>query len=158
MSGRVEELAKRFEQANEHVIGAVESCSDEQWRRTCAGEQWSVGVTAHHIGTSYVPIAGIVRALATGQPLPSFTAEMLDAGNAEHARQFANCTREETVELLRSAGREAVAILRGLTDEQLDNGAEIPLLGGRRMTAAEMVEGGMIGHPSGHLQSIRAAF
>ena len=105
MSGRAEELAKRFEQANDEVIAAVQNCSDEQWRRTCSGEQWSVGVTAHHIGTSYGPIAGMVQALATGQPVPPLTAELLDASNAEHARQFAGCTKEETIELLRSGGK-----------------------------------------------------
>ena len=157
MSNRAEELAKRFEQTNDEVIAAVQGCSDEQWRKTCSGEQWSVGVTAHHIGTSQVPIAGLVRAVATGQPVPSLTQEMLGAGNAEHARQFAGCTKEETVELLRRGGREAADILRGLSDEQLDNGAELPLLGGRRTSAAEIAEMALIGHPTSHLESIRAA-
>jgi hypothetical protein len=157
MSGRAEELAKRFEQTNDEVIAAVQSCSDEQWRKTCSGEQWSVGVTAHHIGTSHVPIAELVRALATGQPVPPLTSEMLDAGNAEHARQFADCTKQETLDLLRRGGREAADILRGLSDGQLDNGAELPLLGGRHMSAAEIAELGLIGHPRGHLESIRAA-
>jgi hypothetical protein len=157
MSGRAEELAKRFEQANDELISTVQSCSDEQWRKTCSGEEWSVGVTAHHVGTAYGPIAKLVRALATGQPVPPLTSEMLDAGNAEHARQFANCTQEETVELLRSGGRAAADLLRGLSDEQLDNGTELPMLSGRRMSAAEIAELGMIGHPKGHLESIRAA-
>ena len=89
--------------------------------------------------------------------MPPLTQEMLDAGNAEHARQSAGCTKQETVDLLRRGGREAAAILRGLSDEQLDNGAELPLLGGRRMSAAEIVELALIGHPTGHLESIRAA-
>jgi hypothetical protein len=153
----VEGLAKRFEQTNDEVIAAVQSCSDEQWRRTCSGEQWSVGVTAHHIASSHQPVAELVRALATGQPLPPLTAELLDAGNAEHARQFANCTREETVELLRQGGRQAAQILRGLSEEQLDNGAELPLLNGQRMSAAGFAEAVLIGHPISHLESIRAA-
>ena len=157
MGSRVEELAKRFEQTNEEVIAAVQSSSDEQWRNTCSGEQWSVGVTAHHIGTSHVPVAGVVRALATGQPVPPLTAEMLDAGNAEHAQQFADCTKEETVELLRRSGREAVDMLRGLGDEQLDNGAELPILGGQRVSAGQFAEMVLIGHPKDHLESIRAA-
>ena len=96
MSGRAEELAKRSEQANDELIAAVQSRSNEQG---------SVGVTAHHVGTSYGPIAGMVQALATGQPVPPLTAELLDASNAEHARQFAGCTKEETIELLRSGGK-----------------------------------------------------
>ena len=61
MGGRAEGLAKRFEQANDDVIATVQNCSDEQWRKTCPGEQWSVGVTAHHIGSAHTPIAGLVR-------------------------------------------------------------------------------------------------
>ena len=157
MSSRAEVLARRFEQTNEELIAAVEGCSDEQWRTTCPGEQWSVGVTAHHVATSHVPIAGVVRALATGQPLPPITSEMIDAGNAEHARQFANCSREETVEQLRSAGLEAASIVRSLSDEQLDNGAELPILNGQRVSAGQFAEMVLIGHPTGHLESIRAA-
>jgi uncharacterized damage-inducible protein DinB len=156
MSGRAEELARRFEQVNDAMIATVESCSDEQWRKTCLGEQWSVGVTAHHVATAHGGIAGFVQALATGQPVPPLTSEMLDAGNAEHARQFADCTREETVELLRSGGQAAASTVRGLSDEQLDNGTELPLMGGRRVSAGEIVETGLIGHPASHLESIRA--
>jgi hypothetical protein len=150
-------LAKRFEQTNDEVIAVVQRCSDEQWRTSCSGEQWSVGVTAHHIAISHVPITELVRAVATGQPVPPLTADMLDAGNAEHARQFAGCTKEETLALLRRGGREAADLLRGLRDEQLDHGAELPLLEGRRLSAAEIVELVLIGHPMGHLGSIRAA-
>ena len=157
MSGRAEELARRFEQANGELIKAVESCSDEQWRKTCSGEQWSVGVTAHHVAVSYGPIAGLVQALATGQRVPPLTSDMLDAGNAEHARQFAGCTKRETVDLLRGGGQAAASTVRGLSDEQLDNGAELPLMGGQRVSAGRIVEMGLIGHPTSHLESIRAA-
>jgi uncharacterized damage-inducible protein DinB len=156
MSERAEALAKRFEQVNDELIAAVEGCSDEQWRKTCSGEQWSVAVTAHHVASSHGPIAGAVQALATGQPLPPLTSEMLDAGNAEHARQFAACTRAETVELLRSGGQVAARTVRGLSDEQLDNGAEVALMGGQRVSAAQFVEMVLIGHPTNHLESIRA--
>lgn len=157
MSGRVEELVKRFEQTNEEVIATVQRCSDEQWRAICPDVEWSVGVTAHHIGTAYVPIAELVRALATDEPVPPITSEMLDARNAEHAHQFADCSKEDTVELLRRRGRVAAQVLRGLSDAQLDQTAELPLLGGRRASAAEVVELGLIGHPIGHLENIRAA-
>jgi hypothetical protein len=157
VSGRVEALAKRFEQTNDEVIVAVERCSDEQWGQTCSGEPWSVGVTAHHIGISHVPVAELVWALATGQSVPTLTSELLDVGNSEHARQFAGCTKAETIELLRRGGQEAADLLRGLSDEQLENGAKLPLLDGRRVTAARIVELVLIGHPVSHLGSIRAA-
>ena len=157
MSGRGAKLAQQFEAANDELIKAVDGCSDEQWRATCAGEQWSVAVTAHHVAVSHEGIAGFIQAIANGQPVPPLTGEMLEQGNAEHARQYANCTKNETVELLRRNGKAAASMLRGLSDEQLERGAEIPLVGGRRMTASEMAEMVLIGHPRSHLESIRAA-
>jgi len=157
MSARAEELARRFEQANNDLVKAVQGCSNEQWGKTCTGERWSVGVTAHHVASSYGPITGFVQALANGTPMPPLTAEMLDHSNAEHARQFAHCTKEETVGLLQSGAKAAAAAVRGLSDEQLDKGAELALMGGKRVSAAQLVELALIGHPTSHLASIRAA-
>jgi hypothetical protein len=38
---------------------------------------------------------------------------MLDQGNATHAQENANCTREETLELLRRGGQTGARIVRG---------------------------------------------
>ncbi len=157
MSTRGEALAKRFEDANNELMAAAEGCSDEQWRTSCSGEGWSVGVTAHHVAASSEVIAGLIQALATGQALPPVTSEMLDQGNATHAQESANCTREETLELLRRGGRSRASIVRGLSDEQLDRGAPIALMGGQTVTAGQFVEVVLIGHPKGHLASIRSA-
>jgi uncharacterized damage-inducible protein DinB len=155
MSARAEEVARRFEQVNDELMAVVKTCSPEQWRKTCSGEQWSIGVTAHHVAASYAPIAGMVQALAPGQTVQLPSMEMIDAGNAEHARQFANCTKEETIELLRSGGQALARVVRGLSDAQLDKG-EV-LMGTQRIGAAQVVEMGVIGHPTNHLESIRAA-
>src|SRR5262245_9190284 len=157
MSARAEELARRFEQANDELLKTVQGCSSEQWGKTCSGERWSVGVTAHHVASSYGPITNFVQALANGQPMPPLTGDMLDAGNAEHARQFAHCTKEETIGLLRSGAQSAATAVRGLSDEQLDRGAELALMGGKRVSAGQLVELALIGHPTSHLASIRAA-
>ena len=69
MSERAEALAKRFEQVNDELIAAVEGCSDEQWRKTCSGEQWSVAVTAHHVAPSPLMPAWSHRPAASGRPL-----------------------------------------------------------------------------------------
>jgi uncharacterized damage-inducible protein DinB len=155
MSARAEEVARRFEQGNGELMTVVKSCSPEQWRKTCLGEQWSVGVTAHHVAAAYAPIAGMVQALAPGQTVQLPSLEMIDAGNAEHARQFASCTKEETIHLLQSGGQALARAVRGLSDAQLDSG-EV-LMGAQRIGAAQLVEMGVIGHPTSHLESIRAA-
>jgi hypothetical protein len=157
VSARAQELAATFERANETVIAAIERCSDEQLRTVCDGEGWPVVVTAHHIALSYQPIADLARQIGTGGPVPPLTMEQLDQMNAEHARECANVSREETVALLRREAAAAAASVRGLSDEQLDRSAAVTLVGGEIWSAADMIERALIGHPADHGQSIQAA-
>jgi hypothetical protein len=157
VSERAADLAAKLESANEAVIAALESCSEEQLGKTCEGEGWPVTVAAHHVATSHKGIAGLVMLIANGQPLPAITMEMIDAGNAQHARDFANVGREETLSLLRAEGKAAVEAVRGLTDEQLDRTAPMAFAGGAEWTAEQVIERVLIGHPVGHGESIQAA-
>ncbi|HYU19490.1 MAG TPA: DinB family protein [Chloroflexota bacterium] len=157
MGQRAEALAAQFEQANADVISAIDGLSDTQWRAMCAGENWPVGVTAHHIAGGHQPISGFVQMIANSQPLPALTSEMLDQGNAQHAQQYANCTKAETLELLRSQGQAAANLVRGLSDEQLDRSQPLSLVGGAVWTTQQFIENGLIGHPRGHLESIKKA-
>ena len=148
-----EDLAKRFEQVNQDLIKSVEACSDAQWRAQCAAEKWGVGVAAHHVAMGQEQIAGMAMAIGAGQPLPPLTMEMLDGMNADHAKKFANCTKAETISLLRSGGAKAAGIVRAISDEQLARTADVI---GNQMSAQQFIEGVLIGHPQGHLGSIRA--
>ena len=130
--------------------------SDDDWQRTCSGEGWSVGVAAHHVAAAHEAILGLVQAVANGRPVPPLTAEMLDANNARHAVEFATCTREDVLVLHRRGAREAANAVRGLSDEQLDRTAPVALLGGAPASAQQLIESGLIGHSSEHLESIRA--
>jgi uncharacterized damage-inducible protein DinB len=157
VSERARALAERYEQANGDLIAEVERSSGGAWGKQCSNEGWSVAVTAHHVAIQTAPVAGIVHAIATGQPLPPITMEMIHQGNEEHAAQYANCTQAETAELLRTSGADAARMVRGLTDEQLDRSAELSLLGGASMSAQQFAENILIGHVEGHLASIRQA-
>lgn len=154
MGKRGQALADRFEQANKEMTTTVERCSDAQWKTKTSGETWSVGVVAHHVAEGHGAIAGLIQKIATGQPLPPLTMDMLHQMNAAHAKQHANCTKEETLALLRKNGATAASTVRGLSDEQLDRSA--PVLGGPPMTAQQMVERVLIGHIQEHHGSIRA--
>ena len=155
MGERAQALANRFDETNREIISTVEKCSDAQWRTKCAGENWSVGVVAHHVAGGHAGIARIVETLAAGQPLPPMTMEMLDQVNAQHAQEQANCTKQETLELLRKNGASAVATVRGLSDEQLQKSGT--LMAGRSMSVEQVIEGVLVGHVKGHLDSIRSA-
>ena len=154
MSERAQALANRFEETNRELISTVEKCSDAEWRTKCAGETWSVGVVAHHVAESHAAIARIIQMIAAGQQLPNVTTEAIDQRNVQHAQQHANCTKSETLDLLRNNGASAAAAVRGLSDEQLQRSGT---LRAGPMSAEQVIEAILIGHGKGHLSSIRAA-
>ncbi len=154
MGAQAEQLASRFEQANSEAIKTIEALSDAQWQASCKGEEWPVNVTAHHVAVSHEVVAGMAVAIANGQPLPPLTPEMLNQGNAEHAKQAAGCSKQETLDLLRSGGQKAAAMVRGLSDEQLSRTATVF---GNEFTAQAWIENVVIGHTQQHMHSIQAA-
>lgn len=157
MSTRAADLAAKLDEANAAVIETVENSSDADWQRVTPGEGWSVGVTARHIAASHLPIMGLVELVATGGEVPPVTMEMFHASNAQHAQEHANCTREEVLEILRRDGKAAADKLRGLNDEQLDRTASMAFADGAEMSAGQLVEMILLGHPTQHLASIKAA-
>jgi hypothetical protein len=154
MAERAEALAGKFEAENNELIATVEAASDEQWAAVTSDEGWSVGVVAHHVGGGHPLIAGLVGALASGADLPALTAEQLDQANAQHAQDSANCTKDETLEMLRSGGSAAAAAVRGLSDEQLDITKEV-IAGAPNMSVEQVIENVMIGSVTGHHASIK---
>jgi len=151
---RAEALASQFEQANDALINSIESMNDAQWKAICSGEQWSVGVTAHHVAGGHPVIGGMVQMVAAGQPLPPLTWEQLEQSNQQHAKESAHCTKEETLAMLRQNGQTAAETVRSLTDEQLARSGSII---GNAMTAEQIVENIMIAHVREHSASIKQA-
>jgi hypothetical protein len=90
-------FAKQFEAKVEEATTLLEKLSDVDWKKTTAAEKWTVAVTAHHIARSYEPVTHIIKTIAAGQALPHFTPQMLDEMNAHHAKEFAGCTKPETI-------------------------------------------------------------
>jgi hypothetical protein len=156
MSQRAAGLADRLESINAELIAAVEGCSQTAWTSECSGEGWPIGVTAHHVAESYLGFKSLIEGIANGADLPPITPEILDASNAQHAQEAAGCTAAETLDLLRTNGRALAEMVRGLSDQQLDRSAPLALAGGASISAEKMAEF-MIGHPTDHLASIRAA-
>ena len=154
MASKSEELASQFEEANNGLLGLVSGLSDEQWKKTCADEGWSVGVTAHHVAESLGTLTGLIQALAAGAPVPTITAEALNEGNAEHAQRASNVSREETAALLRQNIQAASTAIRSLSDEQLARTAPFPM---GELAAEQIVSVIMVGHPQMHTAGIKAA-
>ncbi len=154
MGAKGEALAKQYEAKVQEATGVLEKLSDADWKKVTAAEKWSVAVTAHHVAGSHEAIAGILKAVASGQSMPTFTMDMLNGMNAQHAKDFAACTKTETIALHKKGAAAAAAVVRGLSDDQLAKSgtvlAEMPA-----MSAEQIVTGILINHIDDHFGSIR---
>ncbi|MBI3458147.1 MAG: DinB family protein [Candidatus Rokubacteria bacterium] len=155
MSARSESLAKQFEARAADMAAAIEKLTDADWKKVSSAEKWSVGVTAHHVAGAHEEIAGIVKAIAAGQSLPNFAMAMIDEMNAKHAIEHAKCTKAETLALHKKGAATAAAVVRGLSDAELDRSGTV-LAGMPAMTTQQVIEGILINHIEEHLGSIRA--
>jgi len=86
-------------------MATLDQLSEADCKKVTAAEQWSVGVTAHHLAGALEPVSNIVKGIVAGQSLGNFTGDTLDEMNAKHAKDFANCTKAETIELHRKGAR-----------------------------------------------------
>jgi DinB superfamily len=154
MGARAEQLAGKFDQACKDFATVVEKLNDAEWKKQTADEKWPVGVVTHHVAGGCAAIAGIAQKVAKGEPLPGLTMDMIHENNAKHATEFADVTKAEAVDLFKKNAANASSLVRGLSDAELDRSAT--LLGGRSMTAAQVIEGILINHLNEHLGSIRA--
>ena len=154
MGAKGEAYAKQFEAKAGEAAATVEKVSDADWKKTTAAEKWTVAATAHHIARSFEPITGIIQGLAAGRALPHFTPQMLDEMNAQHAKEFAGCTKPETLALLKTGAAAAAAAVRALSDAELAK-TGVVFTGMPPMSAEEMVKRALIGHADEHFGNIR---
>jgi PhnB protein len=150
---RSEALARQFEGKVQDAVATLERLDDADWKKVTQSEKWTVGVTAHHLAGALEPVSSMIETMAAGQPL-SFRLDKLDDMNARHAKEYANCTKAETLELLRKGAAVAAARVRALNDEALPkNGPLGP--GGPPMTVEALIAAGLLGHIDDHFGSIR---
>jgi uncharacterized damage-inducible protein DinB len=154
MGAQGEAFAKQFEDKVEEATAFLEKLSDADWKQTTAAEGWTVAATAHHLASSYEPVTRIIKTIAAGQALPHFTRQMLDEMNAQHAREFAGCTKPETIALHKKGATAAAAVVRGLSDAELAKTGTV-FNGMPPMSAEEIVKGALLGHIDEHFGSIR---
>jgi DinB superfamily len=154
MGAKSETLAKQFEAKAREALGTLERLSDADWKKVTEAERWSVGVTAHHFAGALEPISGMIKTVAAGQSPGAFSLEMLDEMNARHAKDFADCTKAETVALYKKGATIAAAAIRGLSDEELARSGTL-LKGAPPMTAEQVIVSGLLDHIDEHFGSIR---
>ena len=92
---------------------------------------------------------------ADGKGGPNIDMEMIHAGNAKHAQEFANVSKADTLALHKSNVAAASAMLRGLNDADFDKSGPV-LKGMPPMSAGQLAGGLLCGHMDEHLNSIKA--
>src|SRR5215470_209301 len=118
MSTKSAFFATRFESEIGEAIAMLEQLSEADWHKVTAAEGWTVAATAHHYAGALEPISGLIEGLVAGRP-GTLSTRMLDEMNAQHAKDYADCSRAETIALLREGSALASGTIRSLSETQL---------------------------------------
>ena len=156
MSQRTKELVERFTAFKNDFIAFVDNCSDEDWQKMCSGEGWTVGVVAHHVAAAHFGAIDLARMIVAGEAMPEITMEAIDQMNAQHAKEHANCTREEVLALLRKNGSAFAGYLEGLSEADLARTGYLGLIGGD-VSAQQLTEMIILQSGGEHFDSMKAA-
>ena len=155
MGDRSKNLADRLKSFNEQVISFVESCSEADWRKIGA-EDWPVGVTARHIGANHYTAISGASMIIEGKKFPDMTMDQITENANRHAREHADCTKAEVLDVLRDKARAMVEFVGGLEDSELDRSGYLPALG-TGLTVEQFLENVILRSASEHFQSMKAA-
>lgn len=147
------ELVDTYDGVMAEVIAFAGSCSDDDWRTVCPGEQRSVGVLFDHIAVGNPQVVRWINEFLAGRPVV-ITPEILNASNAEHARQVDERPRAETLADLKHGSARTSELLGTLTEDQLKISNEFGWAGTQDVA---WVASAAFRHPRGHLKSIREA-
>ena len=154
---RAQQLASRIEQGADALAAFAHGLSDSQWKTAVPHDGRTIGVIIHHVASVYPIEVQLATQLGAGQAITGVTWAGIAEMNAGHAREHANVSKREALELLQQRSREAAAAVRQLSDSQLDGAAPVSLYGDAPLTAQFMLEDHALRHSWHHLVRIKAA-
>jgi hypothetical protein len=158
MIRRAESLAARIEQGAAGLATFAEGLSDAEWETpTSPTDRRTVGQIVNHVALFNPIEVDLARAIASGNAVTDVTWQVVAELNAGHAREHAQVTKAEALELLRTNSREAADSVRAFKDEELDRAAPFSLSFGAPVTAQFVVEDHAVRHSWHHLARIRTA-
>jgi len=151
-----EELASSLNTALVQLRHLIEGCPAMAWQATTE-EGWTVAAASNHV-VFHLMLAGFAKEAAaghSGRPA-GFTADQLNALNAEAAHESAAAAKEEILAKLFAEGPKAVDAVKTLTDEQLANTVQMAMAEAP-VSIAWIVENGLVGGVKSHLANINTA-
>jgi hypothetical protein len=139
---------------NNDMISFVENCPDDVWQKVTSGEQWPVGVVAHHVAAGHYGILDWAKMIVTGVALPELTMDAIDQINTKHAEEHVNCTKSEVLGLLKQNGSSIIRFVAELDDEKLDRTSHLELVGGE-ISTQQFIENFIIQSGGEHLSNMK---
>jgi DinB superfamily len=158
MTQRTNALAVRLEQGAQALAGFASRLSDSEWEARVPKDGRKVGVIVHHVASMYPLEIQLAQTLAAGKPIANVTWDAVHEINALHARDNDAVTRDEALKLLQRNSSAAAAVIRGLTDQELDRAATVSLNADAPLTCQFFLEDHAVRHSYHHLAAIRGAF
>jgi len=157
-SRRAALLADRIEQGAAGLAAFAETLSEAEWSTPVSEtDHRSVGVIVNHVASMYPIEIDVARAVASGNAVTDVSWDAVAQINAKNAQENAAVTKASALELLRKNSREAAAVVRALTDAELDQAAPFSLSFGAPMTAQFVIEDHALRHSWHHLAKIKKA-
>ncbi len=153
---RADLLATRLEQGANRLATLAERLTDREWNQKLIGDGRTIGVVVHHVASVYPLEIQLAQTLASGKRIEGVTKQAIDDMNAGHARENASVGKQEALDLLKMNAKAAAQAIRELSDEELDNAAEISLYGEAPLTAQFFLEDHAVRHSYHHLARIKA--
>src|SRR5262249_57498500 len=114
-----EALAKEFETKAQEAGTYIERLGDADLKKVTEAEKWTVAATAHHLFGAYDRVPDIAKGLAAGQSPANFSTKVRDQMNAQHAKDFAACSKADLMALHRAGSAKAASVLPPLTAHHL---------------------------------------
>ena len=156
MSHRAKDISKRIGSFADEVITFVESLTGSDWNKICDWEDWTVGVTARHVGAGHFAISKMAAMIVKGEDLPPLSMDQINAMSEKDSRKHSDCTKAEALELLRKNSAELAAFASGLTDDELDRKGSMPAFGGE-VTTEQLLDFIIFQSAAQHFDSMRDA-
>jgi hypothetical protein len=120
VSARADGLANEFSERFATLWELLQSLTTEQWALPCSGEGWPVGYVAHHIGQGIVRPRGWIEQVLVGEDPFSFDWEVTHELNRRRSAKLALPPRDDTLRFVHVSAEHFGALVRSLSDEQLD--------------------------------------
>lgn len=153
-AARGEVLAEALSAKVSEIVATLDRLSDEQWRRTCAAEGWSVGLVAFHIALGVERQGGWIEQALEGGPAHQFSWDVTNELNAAVANARILPSKPFVLAGLPVTADRLCTLLQTMSDS---DAARVALSSGGKDLSIEFVMKNLMRHIDEHVASIRDA-